>query len=45
MFIDLRNWDKATELLNELARLPDQDIARKARHNLSVVKEISELEK
>jgi hypothetical protein len=45
LYIDLRNWDKATELLDQLARLPDQNVARKARHNLSVVKEISELER
>lgn len=45
LYIDLRNWDKATELLDQLARLPDKDIARKARHNLSVVKEISELKR
>jgi hypothetical protein len=45
LYIDLRNWDKATELLDQLARSPDQNIAKKARHNLSVVKEMSELER
>jgi len=45
LYVDLRNWDKATELLDQLARSSDQNIAKKARHNLSVVKEISELEK
>jgi hypothetical protein len=44
VFIKLRNWDRATELLNELAKSPDPDIAMKARHNLSVVREASALE-
>jgi hypothetical protein len=45
LFIKLRNWDKATELLDQLAKSPDPNIAMKARHNLSVVKETAELEK
>jgi hypothetical protein len=45
LFIKLKNWDKATELLNELAKSPDPGIAMKARHNLSVVKEAEVLER
>lgn len=41
LFIKLRNWDKVTELLDELAKSPDPDIAVKARHNLSVIKELA----
>lgn len=44
LFIKLRNWDKATELLNQLSKSADPDIAMKARHNLSVVKEAAALE-
>jgi Family of unknown function (DUF6340) len=44
LFIKLRNWDKATELLDLLAKSPDSNIAAKARHNLSVVKEAALLE-
>jgi hypothetical protein len=44
LFIRLRNWDKATELLDQLAKSPDPRIAEKARHNMSVVKEAAELE-
>ena len=45
LFIKLRNWDKATELLDQLAKSPDPNIAMKARHNLSVVKESAALER
>lgn len=45
LFIKLRNWDKATELLDQLAKSPDPNIAMKARHNLSVVKEAAVLER
>jgi hypothetical protein len=45
LFIKLRNYDKATELLDQLAKSPNPNIAMKARHNLSVVKEAAELEK
>jgi hypothetical protein len=45
LFIKLRNWEKATELLDQLAKSSDQNIAMKARHNLSVVKEAEEIEK
>ena len=45
LFIKLRNWDKATELLEQLAKSADQDLAMKARHNLSVVKEAASLVK
>ncbi len=38
----MKNWDKATELLNRLAKNRDPVIAEKARHNLEVVKEASE---
>jgi hypothetical protein len=38
-FIKLRNWNKAIELLDQLAKSPDSKISEKARHNLSVVKE------
>jgi hypothetical protein len=41
-FIFAKNWNKATELLDELVRNPDPAIAGKARHNLDVVKEASE---
>jgi len=44
LYIKLRNWDKATELLEQLAKSSDQNIAMKARHNLSVVKEAAALE-
>ncbi len=39
LFIGLRNWDKAIELLDQLAKSPNQNIAMKARHNLSVLNE------
>ena len=39
LFIRLRNWDKAIELLDQLAKSPNQNIAMKARHNLSVLNE------
>jgi len=45
LYIKLRNWDKAIELLDELTRSPDQNIAIKARHNLSVVREAALMEK
>ena len=45
LFIKLRNYDKAIELLEQLEKSPDRDIAWKARNNLSVVREIAELEK
>jgi Family of unknown function (DUF6340) len=45
LFIKLRNYDKAIELLEQLAKSPDPDIAMKARNNLSVVKEAAVLEK
>jgi hypothetical protein len=44
LFIKLRNWDKATELLEQLAKSADPNTAMKARHNLSVVKEAAALE-
>ena len=45
LFIKLRNYDKAIELLEQLAKSPDPNIAMKARHNLSVVKEAAVLER
>lgn len=45
LFIRLRNWDKAIELLDQLAKSPDPNIAMKARHNLSAVKEAAALER
>jgi hypothetical protein len=45
LFIRLRNWEKAAELLDQLVKSPDPKIAMKARHNLSVVKEAELLEK
>jgi hypothetical protein len=45
LFIKLRNWNKAAELLDQLANSPDPKIAMKARHNFSVLKEMAELEK
>ena len=45
LFIKLRNYDKAIELLEQLEKSPDPDIAWKARNNLSVVREIAQLEK
>jgi hypothetical protein len=45
LFIKLRNWEKATELLDQLAKSPDRNIAMKAQHNLSVVKEAAELDR
>ena len=44
LYIKLRNWEKATELLDQLAKSTDPDIAMKAIHNLSVVKEAAALE-
>jgi len=41
-YIFARNWNKATELLEQLAKNQDPVIAEKARHNLDVVKEASE---
>jgi hypothetical protein len=37
--IRILNWDKAIELLDQLAKSPNSKISEKARHNLSVVKE------
>lgn len=45
LFIKLRNYDKATELLDQLTKSPNPKIAMKARHNLSVVKEAASLER
>ena len=45
VFIKLRNWEKGTELLEGLSKSSDQNIAMKARHNLSVVKEAAAVEK
>jgi hypothetical protein len=45
LFVKLRNWEKAKELLDRLAKSPNLNIAVKARHNLSVVKEAEELDK
>jgi hypothetical protein len=45
LFIKLRNWEKATELLDELTKSPNPNIAMKARHNLSVVKEAAGLDR
>jgi hypothetical protein len=45
LFINLRNFDKAIELLEQLEKSSDPDISMKARNNLSVVKEIAEFEK
>ena len=45
LFIKLKNWEKATELLEQLAKSPDPSTAMKARHNLSVVKEAAALDK
>lgn len=45
LYIKLRNWEKATELLDELTKSPNPNIAMKARHNLSVVKEAAGLDK
>ncbi len=39
LFISLKNWEKATELLDPLTRSSDPNTAMKARHNLEVVKE------
>lgn len=38
-----QEYDKAIELLSEMARSPDQKLAQKAAHNLSVAREIKEL--
>lgn len=45
LFIKLRNWDKATELLDQLAESPNPKVVLKARHNLSVIKEAAAPEK
>jgi hypothetical protein len=45
LYIKLRNWEKATELLEQLTKSPEPNIAMKARHNLSVVKEAAGLDK
>ena len=41
-YIFARNWNKAIELLEQLAKNQDPAIAEKARHNLDVVKEASQ---
>jgi len=41
-YIFSRNWNKATELLEQLVKNQDPSIAEKARDNLEVVKEASE---
>jgi hypothetical protein len=41
-YIFSRNWEKATELLEELTKNQNPSIAEKARHNLEIVKEASE---
>lgn len=40
-YIFARNWNKATELLEQLVKNPDPVISGKARYNLEVVKEAS----
>ncbi len=45
LFIKLRNWEKATELLDDLTKSPNPNIAMKARHNLSVVEEAAGLDR
>lgn len=45
LYIKLRNWEKATELLEQLAKSPNPNIAMKARYNLSVVKEAAGLDR
>jgi len=40
-----RNWNKAIELLTQLANSHDPDIAEKAEHNLEVAKEAAEASK
>jgi hypothetical protein len=42
-YIFARNWDKAIELLEQLVKNQDSSIAEKARYNLEVVKEASEV--
>ena len=41
-YIFTKNWNKATELLEQLVNNPDPAIAEKARYNLEIVKEASE---
>jgi hypothetical protein len=41
-YIFSRNWNKATELLEQLVKNQDPSIAEKARYNLEVVNEASE---
>ncbi len=41
-YIFAKNWNKATELLEQLVKNQNPGIAEKARHNLEVVKEASE---
>jgi Family of unknown function (DUF6340) len=41
-YIFARNWNKATELLEQLLKNNDPLVADKARHNLEVVKEASQ---
>lgn len=39
LYIRERNWEKAIQILEELANSPDKKTAKKARHNLEVIKE------
>jgi hypothetical protein len=41
-YIFAKNWNKAIELLEQLAKNQDPAIAEKARHNLDIVKEASQ---
>lgn len=41
-YIFAKNWEKATELLEELTKNLDPLIAEKARHNLNIVKEAAD---
>jgi hypothetical protein len=38
-FLKIWNWDKAIELLDQLAKSSNSKISEKARHNLSVAEE------
>ena len=44
-YVFARNWNKAIENLEQLAKNQDPVVADKARHNLEVVKEAEEASK
>jgi hypothetical protein len=43
-YIFAKNWNKASELLEQLVKSPDSGISAKAKYNLEIVKEALDAE-